>query len=564
MRPSGSLDPLWYKDAVIYELPVKSFCDANGDGVGDFAGLSSQLDYLQTLGVTCLWLLPFFPSPLRDDGYDIADYVNVHPSCGTLDDFKAFLDGAHGRGLRVVIELVMNHTSDQHPWFQRARRAPAGSPERDYYVWSDTEQRYRDARIIFTDSERSNWTWDPVAEAYYWHRFFHHQPDLNYDNPAVVARDAGRARLLARSRRRRLPPRRRAVPGRARRNELRESARDPRHHQGRPRAHRRQGAGLDAARRSQPAACRRVRVFRARRRVPHGVSLPGDAADLHGPASGGRRPIAEVMEHTPAIPETCQWALFLRNHDELTLEMVTDDERDYMYLAYSMDPQARLNVGIRRRLAPLVGNSRRRIELLNGLLFSFPGTPIIYYGDEIGMGDNLFLGDRNGVRTPMQWTGDRNAGFSRCDPARLYSPVIMDAVYGYQAVNVEAQESDGASLLHWMRNMIRLRKLFKVFGQGTIEFLTPANRSILAYVRRYRGDVILCVANLSRSVQPVELDLSAFAGLTPVEMLGYTEFPAIGAVRIFCSLGPYAFYWFELQRSGRPPTRPRPPTSSSR
>ena len=547
MRPSGSLDPLWYKDAVIYELPVKSFCDANGDGVGDFAGLSSQLDYLQTLGVTCLWLLPFFPSPLRDDGYDIADYVNVHPSCGTLDDFKAFLDGAHGRGLRVVIELVMNHTSDQHPWFQRARRAPAGSPERDYYVWSDTEQRYRDARIIFTDSERSNWTWDPVAEAYYWHRFFHHQPDLNYDNPAVVAEmlavldfwlDLGVDGF-------RLD----AVPYLV--------ERDGTSCENLPETH----AIIKAVRAHIDARAPGCMLLAEANQLPSDVCAyfgRGDECHMayHFPVMPrifmglhleDSRPIAEVMEHTPAIPETCQWALFLRNHDELTLEMVTDDERDYMYLAYSMDPQARLNVGIRRRLAPLVGNSRRRIELLNGLLFSFPGTPIIYYGDEIGMGDNLFLGDRNGVRTPMQWNGDRNAGFSRCDPAKLYSPVIMDAVYGYQAVSVEAQESDGASLLHWMRNMIRLRKLFKVFGQGTIEFLTPANRRILAYVRRYRGDVILCVANLSRSVQPVELDLSAFAGLTPVEMLGYTEFPAIGGP-YFLSLGPYAFYWFELQR----------------
>jgi maltose alpha-D-glucosyltransferase/alpha-amylase len=548
MLRTGRADPLWYKDAIIYELPVKSFVDGNGDGVGDFQGLYTQLDYLQNLGVTCLWLLPFFPSPLRDDGYDISNYVDVHPSCGTLADFTRVLDAAHARGLRVVIELVMNHTSDQHPWFQRARRAPAGSPERDYYVWSDDEQRYREARIIFTDTERSNWTWDPVAGAYYWHRFFHHQPDLNYDNPAVVAEmlavldfwlDLGVDGF-------RLD----AVPYLVERDgtscenleETHAIIRTVRAHI----AAKAPECMLLAEANQLPAdvcayfgrgdECHMAYHFPVMPRIFMGVHLEDS------------QPIVEVMQQTPPIPETCQWALFLRNHDELTLEMVTDEERDYMYLAYSLDPQARLNVGIRRRLAPLVGNSRRRIELLNALLFSFPGTPIIYYGDEIGMGDNLFLGDRNGVRTPMQWNGDRNGGFSRCDPARLYSPVIMDAVYGYQAVNVEAQESDAASLLHWMRNMVRLRKLFKVFGRGTIEFLSPANRRTLAYVRRSEHDVILCVANLSRSPQPVQLDLAAFAGLTPVEMLGYTEFPVITDAPYFLSLGPYGFFWFELQR----------------
>ncbi len=459
-------DPLWYKDAIIYEVPVKSFSDGNADGVGDFLGLSEKLDYLQDLGVTCIWLLPFFPSPLKDDGYDISDYRNIHASYGTLGDVKAFLTAAHARRLQVVIELVLNHTSDQHPWFQRARLAPPNSPERDYYVWSDTDQRYAAARTIFVDTERSNWAWDPVAKAYYnqW--------------PADV----------------------RAYFG-------------------------------------DSDECHMAYHFPLMPRIFMALHLED------------RQPIVEIMERTPTIPENCQWALFLRNHDELTLEMVTDDERDYMYLAYSADPQARLNVGIRRRLAPLVGNDRRRIELLTGLLFSFPGTPVIYYGDEIGMGDNLYLGDRNGVRTPMQWTGDRNGGFSRADPARLYSPIIMDPVYGYQAVSVEAQESDTASLLYWMRNMIRLRKQFKVFGRGTMEFLQPTNQKVLVYIRRYRDDVILCAVNLSRTVQPVELDLSAFAGLVPVEMLGYTEFPPIGTTPYFLTLGPYGFYWFELQHS---------------
>ena len=485
-RTATTIDPLWYKDAVIYELPVKSFADGNADGVGDFQGLSGKLDYLQGLGVTCLWLLPFFPSPLRDDGYDIADYVTVHPSYGTLDDFKKFLQAAHERGLQVLIELVLNHTSDQHPWFQRARLAPSGSPERDYYVWSDTDQLYQQARIIFVDTERSNWTWDPVAQAYYWHRFFHHQPDLNYDNPAVVRemlavldfwldlgvdgfridavpylieRDGTSCENLPETH----------VIIRAVRAHL--DARHP-------------GRLLLAEANQLPAD---VRAYFGDgdecHMAYHFPVMPRIFMALH---LEDRQPITDVMEKTPAIPDSCQWALFLRNHDELTLEMVTDDERDYMYLAYSMDPQARLNVGIRRRLAPLVGNSRPRIELLVGLLFSFPGTPIIYYGDEIGMGDNLYLGDRNGVRTPMQWTGDRNAGFSRADPARLYSPVVMDPVYGYQAVNVEAEESDAASLLQWMRNMIRLRKQFKVFGRGTMEFLSPSNGKVLAYVRRYR------------------------------------------------------------------------------
>jgi maltose alpha-D-glucosyltransferase/alpha-amylase len=540
-------DLRWYQDAVIYELPVKAFADGNGDGIGDFQGLYTKLDYLQDLGVTCLWLLPFFPSPLRDDGYDIADYVSVHPSYGTLDDFKRVLGAAHDRGLQVVVEMVLNHTSDQHPWFDRARRAPAGSPERDFYVWSDTDQKYRDARIIFLDTERSNWTWDPVAQAYYWHRFFHHQPDLNYENPAVIKEMLAVLDFWIEL----------GVDG------FRLDAvpylveRDGTNCENLPETH---DVIKMVRRHIDETAPDRMLLAEANQLPAEVRAYFGDGDECHmayhfpvmprifmGLHLEDRGPIVDVMERTPPIPEGCQWAMFLRNHDELTLEMVTDDERDYMYLAYSMDPQARLNLGIRRRLAPLVGNSRRRIELLNALLFSFPGTPIIYYGDEIGMGDNLFLGDRNGVRTPMQWTGDRNAGFSRSDPARLYSPVIMDPVYGYQAVNVEAEESDKASLLHWMRNMIRLRRLFQVFGRGTIEFLQPVNRGVLAYIRRSEHDVVLCVANLSRSAQPAELDLRAFRGMIPVEMLGYTEFPAIGDAPYFLTLGPYGFYWFELQ-----------------
>jgi maltose alpha-D-glucosyltransferase/alpha-amylase len=542
-------DPHWYKDAIIYELPVKSFSDGNADGIGDFQGLSEKLDYLEQLGVTCLWLLPFFPSPLKDDGYDIADYTSVHPSYGTLDDFKRFLQAAHDRGMRVVIELVLNHTSDQHPWFRRARSAPPGSPERGYYVWSETDQAFPDVRIIFIDTERSNWSWDPVAQAYYWHRFFHHQPDLNFDNPAVIREIEAILDFWINL----------GVDG------FRLDAvpylieREGTSCENLPETH----AVIKAVRRHVDASGPGRMLLAEANQLPADVRAyfgDGDECHMayHFPVmprmflalhSEDRQPITDVLERTPEIPDECQWALFLRNHDELTLEMVSDDERDYMYLAYSMDPQARLNLGIRRRLAPLVGNSRRRIELLNALLFSFPGTPIIYYGDEIGMGDNVYLGDRNGVRTPMQWTSDRNGGFSRADAARLYSPVLMDALYGYQAVNVEAEESDRASLLHWMRNLIRLRKQFKVFGRGSIEFLSPSNRKVLAYVRRYRDDIILCVANLARSVQPVELDLKTFAGLTPVEMLGYTEFPVISTEPYFLSLGDSGFYWFELQRA---------------
>lgn len=547
-RKFGSTsDPLWYKDAIIYELHVKAFNDSNNDGIGDFQGLIQKLPYLQDLGVTCLWLLPFFPSPLRDDGYDISDYENVNPSYGTLDDFKSFLAAAHERGLQVMIELVINHTSDQHPWFQRARNAPPGSPERDFYVWSDTDQKYKDARIIFTDTEKSNWTWDPVAKAYFWHRFFSHQPDLNYDNPLVLEEilrimrywlDMGIDALRID-----------AIPYLV--------ERDGTNCENLSETHaviKRMRAEIDAG------YANRMVLAEANQWPTDVLPYFGDGDECHmafhfplmpriymALRQEDRMPVTDIMAQTPDIPANCQWGLFLRNHDELTLEMVTDDERDYMYLAYSADPRMRINIGIRRRLAPLVDNNMRRIELLNSLLFSFPGTPIIYYGDEIGMGDNIYLGDRNGVRTPMQWTADRNAGFSRANPARLFSPVIMDPVWGYEAVNVEAQQNDPSSLLSWMRNMIALRKLFQVFGRGTLRFLQPANRKILAYIREWEGQKILCVANLSRFAQPVQLDLQEYEGMLPVEMIGYVEFPPIGKQPYPLTLGTYGFLWLELQ-----------------
>jgi len=545
-RPGSASDPLWFKEAIIYELHVRAFFDSNADGVGDLPGLTGKLDYLQDLGVTCLWLLPFFPSPLRDDGYDISDYTSVHPMYGTIEDFKNFLNAAHERGLQVLIELVMNHTSDQHPWFQAARQAPAGSPEREFYVWSDTDQKYRDARIIFTDTEKSNWTWDPVAQAYYWHRFFSHQPDLNYDNPRVVEEmlkimrfwlDMGVDAL-------RLD----AIPYLV--------ERDGTSCDNLPETH----ALIKQLRREIDEQYANRMILAEANQWPGDVRpYFGDGDECHmafhfplmpriymALRQEDRLAITDILAQTPAIPETCQWGLFLRNHDELTLEMVTSDERDYMYLAYSADARMRINLGIRRRLAPLVDNNRRRIELLNSLLFSFPGTPILYYGDEIGMGDNIYLGDRNGVRTPMQWNGDRNAGFSRATPARLYSPVIMDPVWGYEAINVEAQQSDPSSLLNWMRNMIALRKLFRVFGRGTLEFLNPANRKVLAYLRRYQDERVLCVANLSRFAQPVDLDLAELAGTTPFEMLGYVQFPRIEQRPYRLALGPYGFLWLEL------------------
>jgi len=549
---ASATDPLWFKDAIIYELHVRAFSDSNGDGIGDFPGLVSKLDYLQDLGVTCIWLLPFFPSPLRDDGYDISSYNDVNPSYGTLNDFRIFLEAAHQRNMQVMIELVINHTSDQHPWFKAARLAPPGSPQRDMYVWSESDKLYKDARIIFTDTEKSNWTWDETAKAYYWHRFFSHQPDLNFDNPLVIEEvlkamrfwlDMGVDAL-----------RMDAIPYLC--------ERDGTSCENLPETH----AVIKTLRAAIDAGYANRLILAEANQWPADV-LPyfGDGDECHmafhfplmpriymALRQEDRLPITDIMAQTPPIPENCQWGLFLRNHDELTLEMVTDDERDYMYFAYSADPRMRVNVGIRRRLAPLVDNNRRRIELLNSLLLSFPGTPILYYGDELGMGDNIYLGDRNGVRTPMQWTSDRNAGFSKCDPARLYFPVVMDYIYGYQVVNVEAQLSDQSSLLHWTRNMIALRKLFRVFGRGALTFLNPSNRKILAYLRDLDlGDgsreTVLCVANLSRFAQPVSLDLAGFAGMQPVEMIGYVPFPTITAEPYMITLAPYSFLWLELQ-----------------
>jgi maltose alpha-D-glucosyltransferase/alpha-amylase len=540
-------DPLWYKDAIIYQAHVKSFFDSTNDGIGDFAGLTQKLDYLQDLGITCLWLLPFFPSPLKDDGYDIADYRNVHPSYGTLEDFKGLVAAAHDRRIKVLIELVVNHTSDQHPWFQRARYAPPGSPERAFYVWSDTDKKFPETRIIFCDTEKSNWTYDPVAKQYYWHRFFSHQPDLNHNNPAVVEAvidvmkfwlDLGVDAL-------RLD----AVPYL--------TVREGTNNENLPETHQ----VLKRMRRELDAAYSNRMLLAEANQWPADVRpYFGDGDECHmafhfplmprmfmALRQEDRHAITEILNQTPEIPENCQWALFLRNHDELTLEMVTDEERDYMYQAYAADPQMRLNLGIRRRLAPLVENSRRRMELLNSLLFSFPGTPIVYYGDEIGMGDNIYLGDRNGVRTPMQWSGDRNGGFSRADPARLYAPPIMDPVYGYQSINVEAQERYPFSLLNWMKRLIAMRKQHRVFGRGELQFLYGPNRKVLAFVRRDAHETILIVANLSRSVQPAELDLSGLEGLIPIEMWGLTEFPRITGRPYVLTLGPYAAYWFSLQ-----------------
>jgi maltose alpha-D-glucosyltransferase/alpha-amylase len=557
-KPCSATDPLWYKDAVIYELHVRAFADSNDDGIGDFPGLLSRLDYLQDLGVTCLWLLPFFPSPGRDDGYDISNYTNVNPQYGTLADFQNFLDAAHARNMQVMIELVINHTSDQHPWFQLARRSPKGSPARNMYVWSDTDKLYDGVRIIFTDTEKSNWTWDEVAQQYYWHRFFSHQPDLNFDNPQVMEEVLNAMRFWMDM----------GVDG------LRLDAipylveRDGTSCENVPETH-----VLIKHIRSVMDAEYENRLILAEANMWPADVRPyfGDGDECHmafhfplmpriymALRQEDRLPITDIMAQTPAIPDLCQWGLFLRNHDELTLEMVTNDERDYMNLAYAADTRMRINVGIRRRLAPLMDNNRRRIELLNSLLLSFPGTPILYYGDEIGMGDNIYLGDRNGVRTPMQWNPDRNAGFSRCDPARLYFPVIMDPVYGYQAINVEAQQSDASSLLHWTRNMIALRKIFQVFGRGTLEFLAPDNRKVLAYIRDYQhpdghNETVLCVANLSRFAQPVQLDLAGFAGRHPVEMLGYVPFPPIDETPYAITLAPYSFFWLELQPADAPP-----------
>ncbi|QWG19477.1 maltose alpha-D-glucosyltransferase [Bradyrhizobium sediminis] len=549
--PALDGDELWYKDAIIYQLHVKAFADSNNDGIGDFAGLTEKLGYLQDLGVTALWLLPFYPSPGRDDGYDIADYGAINPDFGTMKDFRRFIVEAKRRGLRVITELVVNHTSDQHQWFKRARRSDPKSSARNWYVWSDTDQKYPGTRIIFTDTEKSNWTWDPEAGQFYWHRFFSHQPDLNFDNPRVV-------RAIVQVMKRWLDAgvdgfRLDAIPYLC--------ERDGTNNENLPETHaiiRQLRAELDAY------AKGKVLLAEANQ-WPEDVQEyfgRGDECHMayHFPlmpriymaiAQEDRFPITDILRQTPDIPNNCQWALFLRNHDELTLEMVTDVERDYLWSTYANDPRARINVGIRRRLAPLMDNDRRKIELMNSLLLSFPGTPIIYYGDEIGMGDNIYLGDRNGVRTPMQWSPDRNGGFSRADPARLYAPTIMDPVYGYEAVNVEAQSRSLSSLLSATKRLISMRKSTLAFGRGTMTFIRPVNRSVLCYVRQYQDEVILCVANLSRSAQATELDLSAWKDRVPLEMLGRTRFPAIGELPYMITLAPYGFYWFQLKERDR-------------
>jgi len=546
LQPGLDDNPFWYKEAVIYEARVRSFYDSDGDGIGDFKGLTEKLPYLQDLGINTLWLLPFYPSPLRDDGYDISDFTSIHPDTGTLADFKLFLRAAHRLGIRVVTELVVNHTSDQHPWFQRARRAPAGSVHRDFYVWSDTAERYAEARIIFQDFEPSNWAWDPVAKAYYWHRFYSHQPDLNYDNPAVrkaifQAMDFWLSL---------------GVDG------LRLDAV--------PYLYEREGTNCENLAEThlflRDLRARVDRKFRNRMFIAEANQWPEDAVAYFGRGDEchmafhfpimprmfmairmeERYPLVDILEQTPEVPELCQWALFLRNHDELTLEMVSEEEREYMYRAYANEPQARINLGIRRRLSPLLGNDRKKIELMNSLLFSLPGTPVLYYGDEIGMGDNFYLGDRNGVRTPMQWSGDRNAGFSASNPQRLILPVITDPEYHYEAVNVEVQQNNPHSLLWWMKRLIALRKEFKAFGRGTLEFLYPRNRKVLAFVRKFGEETILVVANLSRFVQFAELDLSAYRGMVPVELFGRTRFPVAGEGPYFLSLAPHGFMWFSM------------------
>ncbi len=540
-------DPLWFKDAIIYELHVKTFYDSDGDGVGDFRGLIEKLDYLRELGVTTVWLLPFYPSPLRDDGYDIADYFDVHPSYGTLEDFRAFLDAAHARGLRVITELVINHTSDQNPWFQKSRKSPPGSPEREFYVWSDTPEKFKEARIIFKDFETSNWSWDPVAKAYYWHRFYSHQPDLNFDNPAVhdalekicdfwLAMGVDGLRLDA-------------VPY----------------------LYEREGTNCENLPETH-VYLKKLRAhvdekFPGRMLLAEANQWPEDAVAYFGNGDEShmsfhfplmprmfmalqmedRFPIVDILDQTPSIPDNCQWAMFLRNHDELTLEMVTDEERDYMWRVYATDPSARINLGIRRRLAPLLANSRRKMELLNTLLFSMPGTPILYYGDEIGMGDNIYLGDRNGCRTPMQWSPDRNAGFSKANPQKLHLPVIIDPEYHFEAVNVENQQKNFSSLLWWMRRVIAMRKNFKAFSRGSLEFLHPDNAKVLAFLRRYENETIVVVVNLSRFAQAVRLDLSRFNGCVPVEVFSRNRFPSIKKSPYVLTLGPHSHYWFVLQ-----------------
>lgn len=540
-------DPLWYKDAIIYELHVKAFYDGNGDGIGDFQGLTGKLDYLQDLGIDCIWLLPFYKSPLKDDGYDIADYFSILPSYGTLADFKKFLKEAHRRGIRVLADLVLNHTSDQNAWFQEARVSD-DPRKRNFYVWSDTVHKYEDARIIFTDTERSNWTWDEVAQKYFWHRFFSHQPDLNFDSPDVRREmlrvlkfwlDMGIDGF-----------RTDAVPylfeceGTSCENlpethqylkQVRKYIDD--HYQNKV---------LLAEANQWPADL--LPYFGNDDEFNMCFNFPLMPRIFMSLRREERWPITEIIQQLPSIPERCQWGIFLRNHDELTLEMVTDEERDYMYYEYAKDSRMKINAGIRRRLAPLLDNGRRQIELLNSLLFTLPGTPVIYYGDELGMGENIYLGDRDGVRTPMQWTSDRNAGFSRADSARLYSPVISDPVYGYQSINVEAQQRTQTSLLRWMRRIIRVRKENPVFGRGDITFLNPANPKVLAYIRSYQDQTVLIVCNLSRFAQPAELDMAAYNGRQPVEMIGGTVFPRIGELPYFITLGPHMFLWFRLDK----------------
>ena len=543
---SATSDPLWYKDAIIYQLHVKAFFDADDDGIGDFEGLRRKLDYLQDLGVTALWLLPFYPSPLRDDGYDISDYKNVNPSYGKMADFRAFIREAHRRNMRVITELVINHTSDQHPWFQRARRAKPASNLRDFYVWSETDQKFPETRIIFVDTEKSNWAWDPVAQAYYWHRFYSHQPDLNFDNKRVFRSvvDVMRFWLDLGVDGMRLD----AVPY------LIERAGTP--NENLPETHevlRRLRAELDkrygdrmllAEANQWPEDV--LQYFGAGDECHMAFHFPLMPRIYMAVAMEDRHPIADIMRQTPDIPETCQWAVFLRNHDELTLEMVTDRERDYLWNYYAADRRARLNLGIRRRLAPLMENDRRKIELLNALLISMPGTPVFYYGDEIGMGDNVFLGDRDGVRTPMQWSFDRNGGFSRADPARLYLPPIMDPLYGFEAVNVEAQTRSPSSLLNWIKRLIAARRSRRAFGRGALRFLYPSNRKVIAYLRSLDDEIVLCVANLSRTPQAVELDLSDWRGRQPVELLGRSTFPPIGELPYLLTLQSHSFFWFEL------------------
>jgi maltose alpha-D-glucosyltransferase/alpha-amylase len=540
-------DNLWYKDAVIYQLHVRTFSDSNADGIGDFTGLTQRLGYLEELGITAIWLLPFYPSPLRDDGYDIADYTSVHASYGSLEDFKTFLAEAHRRGLRIIIEMVLNHTSDQHPWFKEARSSRE-NPRRDWYVWSETDTRYQGVPIVFVDTETSNWAWDPISKSYYWHRFFSHQPDLNFDNPAVfeavwdvmkfwlnlgvdgfrldaVAYLVEREGTLCEN----LPETHAIIRELRKRLDLAYP-----------------GAMLLAEANQWPAD---VRAYFGEGDEFHAAfHFPLMPRMFMAVKLEDRKPIIEILDQTPEIPDSCQWFIFLRNHDELTLEMVTDVERDYMYDEYAMDKTMRINRGIRRRLAPMMDNDRRQIELLNGLLMSMPGTPIVYYGDEIGMGDNIYLGDRNAVRTPMQWNSTLNAGFSLADPERLYAPVISNAVYGYQAVNADSQKRSEHSLLRWMKSLLQVRNAFQVFSRGTIQFLNPSNHRVLAYMRQFGEETVLVVNNLSSSAQAVELDVQRYKGYIPIEMFGRNLFPRFGNSPYLLTLGPYQFYWFQLRR----------------